>query len=27
MRGCIRYRASLDAQAADAPRMAREFGA
>lgn len=26
MRGCIRYRQSLDAQAPDAPRIAREFG-
>ena len=26
MRGCIGYRASLDAQAPDAPRVAREFG-
>jgi hypothetical protein len=26
MRGCVRYRASLDAQAADAPRVAREIG-
>jgi hypothetical protein len=26
MRGCVRYRASLDVQAPDAPRMAREFG-
>ena len=25
MRGCVRYRASLDTQAAGAPRMAREF--
>jgi hypothetical protein len=25
MRGCIRYRQSLDAQAGDAPRVAREF--
>ena len=27
MRGCIRYRQSLDAQAPDAPRIEREFGA
>ena len=26
MRGCVAYRASLDTQAPDAPRMAREFG-
>jgi hypothetical protein len=26
LRGCIRYRQSLDAQAADAPRTGREFG-
>lgn len=26
MRGCILYRASLDAQAADAPRTQKEFG-
>lgn len=26
MRGCIRYRQSLDAQAPQAPRTAREFG-
>ena len=26
MRGCVRYRSSLDAQAPDAPRMTREFG-
>lgn len=26
MRGCIRYRQSLDAQAPQAPRIAREFG-
>jgi hypothetical protein len=25
MRGCVRYRASLDVQAPDAPRMTREF--
>ena len=27
MRGCIRYRQSLDEQAPDAPRIAREFDA
>jgi len=27
MRGCIRYRQSLDAQLPDAPRSDREFGA
>jgi hypothetical protein len=26
MRGCIRYRASLDGQLADAPRSEKEFG-
>ena len=26
MRGCVRYRQSLDRQLADAPRTAREFG-
>ena len=26
MRGCVRYRASLDAQAPDAPRLASELG-
>ena len=26
IRGCIRYRQSLDEQVADAPRMTREFG-
>lgn len=26
MRGCIRYRQSLDDQLADAPRVSREFG-
>lgn len=26
MRGCIRYRQSLDQQAPDAPRIAKEFG-
>ena len=26
MRGCVRYRTSLDEQAADAPRVAREAG-
>jgi len=26
MRGCVSYRASLDAQAPDAPRVATEFG-
>jgi hypothetical protein len=26
LRGCIRYRQSLDAQAGDAPRTGREFG-
>ncbi|RMX08178.1 hypothetical protein D8I35_03430 [Corticibacter populi] len=26
MRGCVRYRASLDAQLPDAPRTRREFG-
>ena len=26
MRGCVRYRASLDAQVPDAPRVARELG-
>jgi len=26
MRGCVMYRQSLDAQAPDAPRLAREFG-
>ena len=25
MRGCVRYRSSLDVQAPDAPRMTREF--
>lgn len=27
MRGCVRYRQSLDAQAPDAPRTSGEFGA
>lgn len=27
MRGCVRYRQSLDEQAANAPRSQREFGA
>ena len=26
LRGCVRYRASLDAQAPDAPRLASELG-
>jgi hypothetical protein len=26
MRGCVRYRASLDAELGHAPRVAREFG-
>ena len=26
MRGCVRYRQSLDEQAADAPRSAEEYG-
>ena len=27
LRGCVRYRESLDAQLPDAPRLRREFGA